>query len=239
MPAAAGGRTLLRQEPVEGSSSVVEAIQSVMTSEGGVAFMKPFPAPGPKEPLLKVLTFADLVQAATTAVTPIPGDLVAVPTVTVDGKDILNDVTGSRFGGAEQRVTDATSVESHGTYAGGLPELMVSDGEVLDRLHWEVQTNKDPRPRLTSLAVDVQSADTYQAQQVAGLDVGSRLQVSLLPATSPVGTTADLIVQGWTETLGRDQWTWEATTSAASDLQVWILGDATWGVLGSTTRLGY
>jgi hypothetical protein len=238
MPAAAGGRTLLRQEPVEGSSSVVEAIQSVMTSEGGVAFIKPFPAPGPKEPLLKVLTFADLVQAATTAVTPIPGDLVAVPTVTVDGKDILNDVTGSRFGGAEQRVTDATSVESHGTYAGGLPELMVSDGEVLDRLHWEVQTNKDPRPRLTSLAVDVQSADTYQAQQVAGLDVGSRLQVSLLPATSPVGTTADLIVQGWTETLGRDQWTWEATTSAASDLQVWLLDNATWGVLG-TAKLGY
>ncbi|MCC7045033.1 MAG: hypothetical protein IT183_14305, partial [Acidobacteria bacterium] len=46
-----------------------------------------------------------------------------------------------------------------------------------------------------------------------------------------------LFVEGVSEDIGANSWTTSFTTSPADTTAVWILGDSTYGVLGSTTRL--
>ena len=60
-----------------------------------------------------------------------------------------------------------------------------------------------------------------------------------LPASTSPMTTADLLVEGIAERQSMSEWRLTLNTVPASLLQGWILGDATYGVLDSTTKLHY
>lgn len=156
-----------------------------------------------------------------------------------DMQGVINTATTSRADGATQTAENAASIAKHEQYPGGADGLLVmTDDEAQQLANWLVGTHAEPGPRLPNVTIDLQSQiQTFQEAWLAR-EISDRLKVTGLPAQAPAAT-ADLFIEGWTETLTKD--TWEATlnTTPASFETAWILDDATYSVLGTTTRLHY
>ena len=229
------GHTLAAQANGEGSA--LEMMQTVAYTEAGLLDMKP----GVRTSALRLVTGRQIMSNAggTPVATLAAGDVDGVPFL-ADTRDLVNDVSGSRIGGGDLRVYDADSIAAYGVYEKDLSGLLLtSDDDALDRMRWELGTGKDVSYRVSSLAVDIQAASTAVTQAILSCDLGSRVQVTGLPSSSPVGGTADLLVRGWTERLQGDVWEWDANTELAAAWQMWILDDPTFSVLDSTTKLGF
>lgn len=146
--------------------------------------------------------------------------------------------------GVAQVASDATSMTNHGRYPESKTYLVSTDGEALDRANWVVYTHKEPGPRVGTLVIDLLSMTAAVQATWLAVEPDYWIQVTGLPSQTPGGTTANLIVQGWSKTLvaGGDNAAWQSTLNVADKPtlypSVWILGDSTYGVLGSTTRLG-
>lgn len=96
-----------------------------------------------------------------------------------------------------------------------------------------------PDPRIDGLTFDLTTTtSTAKDVSILGLDVGARVDVSPLPTAAPTSSLS-LVVEGLAERITTDEWELQLTTSPFSVAQVWLLGDATNGVLGTTTRLDY
>jgi hypothetical protein len=117
--------------------------------------------------------------------------------------------------------------------------LVQSDAEALDRANWIIATHKEPGPRAGTLALDLLTMTAAQQAQMLAIEPDHWISVTGLPSQTPGGTTANLVVQGLVETLAPDSWTLtlNVVDKATVYPNVWILGDSTYGVLDSTTRL--
>ncbi|MEU8316620.1 MULTISPECIES: hypothetical protein [Actinomycetes] len=156
-----------------------------------------------------------------------------------DDQKLINTVIGSRPGGATQRVVDAASVAAVGTYAppgGDLSILKTSDNAVLSAAQWLVSRYADPSPELREVPVEAYSHPDYLG--ILGADIGSRFNVTSLPAQAPA-PEARITVEGYTETIGLARHRIQFHTSRAETDTVWVLDDALYSQLGSTTRLAY
>lgn len=159
--------------------------------------------------------------------------------VAVDAARLVNDLTVSRPRGATVRVRDLLSIRDYGVWS---PDpatwYAASDDDLSSAAQWHVSRLGQVAPYMPAVGVDLMSADVTTASAVLGLDVGRRLAVTGLPSTSPGGSTADLFVEGVEETISHVEWTVRLSTSQTFG-QVWLLDDATYSVLGSTTTLAY
>lgn len=155
-----------------------------------------------------------------------------------DMQKIANYATGNRPNGASQVATNDDSIDAHGHYPKSLNLHVTTDPEVRDAIDWLVGTHAEPEARMPALTIDLMAA--AQATQEAWLDVelSDRIQVTSLPTQAP-SSTADLIVEGWTETIGVDEWTVTLNTSPWSVEAVFTLDDGTLGQLDAGNRLGY
>lgn len=127
----------------------------------------------------------------------------------------------------------------HGRYDTSKTYLVQTDPEALDRANWLVSTHGEPAARVGSLAIDVLTMTAAQQATMLILEPDTWLRVTGLPGQTVGGTTADFIVQGFGETLTAAEWT-IAANAANQPVRYptpWILGDTTYSVLGSTTRL--
>ena len=134
------------------------------------------------------------------------------------------------------------------TYYGVAPP----DSDVLtDAVQWETNIYGTPVPRSPSVLIELASqaagpavdATLISRATAYGVEVGSVIEVTGLPASAPAGTRVNfLMVEGVTETFKRDDsgvtWTLEFNTSPASQSAAWIAGDANMGILDSTAVVG-
>lgn len=156
-----------------------------------------------------------------------------------DEMHIINDITVEGDGGVG-RATDSTSITDYGRrkFTRTLPLQDLADVQSL--AEWLIDHYAHPRPRLTSLRVEpVLDDDLWE--QALGRELGDRLTVKRrLP---PDGTVPyfdeDVHVEKVTYDFSDKPWRVTWSTSPAEQWSYWILGDATYGVLGSTTRLAY
>jgi hypothetical protein len=132
----------------------------------------------------------------------------------------------------------------HGRYTDSKTYLVQTDAESLDRGNWLVSTHAQPIPRVGSLVVDLLTMTAAQQAAWLASEANTWVRVTGLPAQSgnPGGTTADLIVEGFAEALNASASgaVWALTVNAVQRkpfFQAWILGDTTYGVLDSTTKL--
>jgi hypothetical protein len=127
----------------------------------------------------------------------------------------------------------------HGRYGQSKTYLVQTDAEALDRANWIVATHAEPLPRVGSLAFDVLTMTAAQQAQMLTLEADSWLQVTGLPGQTPGGTTANFVVEGWSEALNAGEWTLtvNAANRAVAAPTPWILDDTTYSVLDSTTKL--
>lgn len=153
-----------------------------------------------------------------------------------DDQKLVNDVTGSRPGGATQRVTAPSSVLAFGPYPQELSILKTSDNSVLDASYWLVSRYADPAPELREVPVEAFTMDSYQA--VLAADISGYFSVTSMPAQAPASSMR-VTVEGYTETIKEQSHLIQFHTSTTANDTVWVLDDSRYSVLDSTTRLAY
>jgi hypothetical protein len=156
--------------------------------------------------------------------------------VEADMAFVINEATGGNTT-TENTYTarNAFSIGVHGLYHQDFTWNVSTDAQATDRTNWVVNVNAGPSTRFPSLTFDVLTMDAGPTAQAAALDISAFLHVTGLP--SQVSGIADLIVQGITWTLSADSYDIEVNCTKHVNYAAWILGDAVWGVLGSTTKL--
>ncbi|MEV7240462.1 LamG-like jellyroll fold domain-containing protein [Streptomyces sp. NPDC093248] len=153
-----------------------------------------------------------------------------------DDQKMVNDVTGSRPGGATQRVIALPSIQAYGLYPQTLDILKTSDNSVLDASNWLVSRYADPAPELREVPIEAYTMPSYAS--ILDADISSYFSVTSLPSQAPVPTMR-VTVEGYTETIGEASHRIQFHTSATVNDSVWVLDDPVYSALDSTTRLAY
>lgn len=222
-----------------GTVKLLDYLQTLERTEGGQARL--FVSPD------GTLTFHaryhdSLAPTVTTAFSDLTGTTLPYTAIDFDGlsdQRVVNDVQVTRTNGTAQRVSDATSDVDNGTLS-----LVVSgvdlqtDAEALDMANGLLYLYKDPHPRVRSLVITPRSAPTTLMPVVRTTVVGTRISARRLPIIGSAWTR-EATVEGVQHTIDPERWVTRYLTAPA-DLtgSWWILGDATYGILG-TARLGF
>ena len=154
-----------------------------------------------------------------------------------DDQKLVNVIEASRPGGATQRVTAPSSMAVFGTYdPGALSILKTSDLSVLDAAAWRVSRYANPPVELREVPIEAYTMSTYL--DILDADISSYFSVEDLPDEAPASTLR-VTVEGYAETIKEASHLIKFHTSSGFTDTVWVLDDATYSVLGSTTRLAY
>lgn len=223
------GKCVVGTYPQAGKS-IVAACQDMATSEGGGAAFyvdmsgackfvnRWFRKPG--DPSMTVDAEADLDGTA------------YVPSF--DELNLTNQVTVTRSGESgvlsTQTDNDLTSQTLYGLSSGTVDTFTVDDRDALALAQSQVAALSYPGFRLSQVVVDLLTATTaglYTA--ITGTRIGSRIRVTNLPKARGPATQVDLIVEGWTETIGTDQYSIAFDTSPADCPPRGVYDDTTWG----------
>ena len=154
---------------------------------------------------------------------------------------VVNDVTVSRPGGITSRSVDAASVAAYDTHDSTTTVYLSSDPQVVDMAAFLANLNSQPVPRISGISVDlVSSAALLDEASILAAEVGTRFQVTGLPSASTPAATLDLILDGVTDTVTSTSWRRAlVATQIDASATVWVLDDATYSVLNSTTVLAF
>ena len=154
-----------------------------------------------------------------------------------DATLVYNDVTVTNSGGAEPEVGDDTSQANYGPRSYQRSVNLQNDNEATDAANWILSTHKDPHQRIATLTIKP-SANPALWPVALGAEIGDR--VTVVRRTTQFTMSSDYFIEQIAHSQKPDEWTVSFQMSPASLWPIpWILGDATYGVLGTTTRLGY
>jgi hypothetical protein len=153
-----------------------------------------------------------------------------------DDQKMVNIVEASRPGGATQRVTAPASVLAYGEKPRQLTLLKTTDLSVLDAAAWLVSRYADPPPELREVPIEAYTMSTFL--DILDADIGSYFSVTGLPSQAPASSMR-VTIEGYTETIKDTSHKIQFHTSKSVTDSVWVLDDAVYSVLGSTTRLAY
>jgi hypothetical protein len=141
---------------------------------------------------------------------------------------IVNDLSGARPTGPAIRARDTSSSDEYGIHnPGDLTLLVTSDTEVADAVNWRVYTNSTPLVRIPQTDLDAYTDTSGYQAQLRSLELGDRLTITGLPSTAPA-STVDLVVEGYSETIGLGVWTISANTSNYSEVRAWVWDQSRW-----------
>lgn len=187
------------------------------------------------------------IMAASPAVTLGADALDPGQQITADTQGMTNSVTVSgssaAAGSYSRTAVDAASVNAIGTYSTTMTSLQTNGDDARIAASNRLATHGSPGPRMGSMNVDLLTNPSLVASVLAA-DVSDWIQVTGLPSQAVNGTTSlDLIIEGWTDTISTSEWTWAVNSSPRSasvtPVHPWVLDDATYSVLDSTTQLIY
>jgi hypothetical protein len=149
--------------------------------------------------------------------------------LTLPGDDfgLVNDMEVSRPGGAVQRARNQASVDDYGLYRDSLEIPAASDNDAQAVANWRVGNYGTPRSRIPNLTVSLSRLHTVSPSLVAAimrLEISSLVRLNNLPTQAP-GTSVDVFVEGWTETIDpAGGWAIELNCSPADHYVVAQLG---------------
>lgn len=154
-----------------------------------------------------------------------------------DDQKMVNSLEASRPGGATQRVTAPASILAFGVYEpSALTILKTSDNSVLDAAYWMVSRYANPAVELREVPIEAYTMPNYV--DILDAEISSFFSVFSMPSQAP-SSTSRVTVEGYTETIKEKSHLIQFHTSASVTDSVWVLGDPTYSVLDSTTRLAY
>ncbi|MFB7473977.1 hypothetical protein [Kitasatospora sp. NPDC056184] len=157
-----------------------------------------------------------------------------------DDQAVRNDIEVRRRGGSAARATLASGPLSVQAPPAGLgrysetPELnLYRDTQLADLASWRLHLGTWDAARYPRVTVDLAAAPHLIAAATA-VDVGDLIRLVGLPMTDGPGSV-DLLVQGYSETLGSYDWELEFNTAPAGPWAVGLLDDV---VLGRADTAG-
>lgn len=158
----------------------------------------------------------------------------------LDDTQVINKVTVTRSGGAEQIALDQASIDDVGEYPTSLDLSVDTDAHALGRAQWDVSKHASPGPRMPSVTFDMLVGPNREA--LLGAKIGDRVALTAMPSQQFAGL-GDLTIEGWADSLsisGSDA-SWKRTVNFLpwSLFEVFILDSATYGVLDSAVPIGY
>ena len=179
-------------------------------------------------------------QKRMTDVSPVsyPASLVNnVAAISLSSFGVVNDVTLTRQNGNVVADSDAASSDQYGPQTISKRIPLSTDAQVQSVADYLIGTRKEPQARADQISLDLTTADaTVPFTTSIALDIGTLLRITGLPRT--LKTTLDFFIEGIDDTITETSWTRTLTTSPVKfGGQGWVLNDATYGVLGTTTLL--
>jgi hypothetical protein len=155
-----------------------------------------------------------------------------------DDQKMINTVLLSRPTGSQTRVVNQAARDTYGPYEDSLELFTTSDTAMIDRGNWVVNRYGDPppEPRTIPLEASTLALATYRA--ILDADVSSVFTITDLPDQA-AAATATCTIEGYSETITQGQHKISLYTSRTDRDTRWVLDDATYSVLGTTTRLGF
>jgi hypothetical protein len=136
--------------------------------------------------------------------------------------------------------TDSVSEDQYGRRT--LPArsfLSTSANEAASAVRYYVDRFKSPTLRVLGLRAQPQRDSDFFWPEVLRLDLGGRMDVERTPRLSEESFTVECIVNGIRETITPARYEIVFDTAPQPETEMWVLGDAELGVLGSTTIVGY
>jgi hypothetical protein len=147
------------------------------------------------------------------------GHIAAPPEPTDDDQRLINEVVLTRAGGSSVTLTDPASITKNGTYTDESTVNLYSDDQLSDHAGWRLNLGTIDELRWPRIELQLHRNPSLIKDWLK-VRVGSRITVANPP--DQVGTDGlDLIVEGWTETLGI--WTWDVEL-VCSPASVWTAG---------------
>lgn len=145
----------------------------------------------------------------------------------LDTQGLVNDVTISRPNGADQRVVDTASQSAYGVRATSDTLIVDSDRDAADAAGWRVANGKSPTIRSPNVTVDLATeTSTATAQAVLAAGPWTRMTLANLPTNAPA-SSMDVLIQGWAESIGVDEWTVTFYTTPVSSTVLQLDNPAT------------
>lgn len=160
----------------------------------------------------------------------------------LDATFAYNAVEVDNLGGISAIARDATTQKRFFPHGYQRNVNLASNNEATDAANWILSTHKTPIQRVASIALEPASKGLTLWPVVLGLELGQRVTVRRRAKAAGLTMAADYFVESIEHSdIDMDTGGWKSTLllSPAFQSQVWILQDATYGVLGSTTILGY
>lgn len=168
-----------------------------------------------------------------------------------DEVNIHNVMRFAREGGTERVLEDDLSVTEHGERSLERNTLHQNEEEMIDQMNWLLDQRSNPELELRSLTIRP-ATEPELWHEVINRRFGDKIKVWVQHPgyddgyLAVFGQAGDPIVrtvriQQISHSANLKAETWETTwqLSAAEDDQPWLLGNTTWGILGTTTKLGY
>ncbi|TQS29125.1 carbohydrate binding domain-containing protein [Microbispora sp. KK1-11] len=224
-----GSSTTQMSPQVAGGSTPLQALRDVAAVEAGLVYADRELGD------TVVLECRNWRYNEASSVTLVASDLLDDLKWSDDDQPIVNDVTHRRDGGADQRVTNAASIDEYGTYDDSKSSPWATDDDALAAAQWAVYKGADPPPRITQVTFMANTRAQYAS--ILGVDISDVITLTGLPAPSPT-SSMDLHVEGYSETISLTQHRITFNTSPAAVSQVWQLGVPGRSELGVTTRIG-
>jgi hypothetical protein len=186
--------------------------------------------------LVSVATFDDLASAT-------------LPWLTLassyDDSQVWNEARITRTGGVEQVATDTISQAAYFTRTLTRTLPILTDVESLGLAQYLVALYASPIFRFTSITLDGLMADALWPWMLS-LDISNRITVKQRPPPITTAIQSDCYIESVAHQIeAREDGTFWRTTFGLSSADAlagssfWILQDATYGVLNSTTKLAY
>ena len=107
---------------------------------------------------------------------------------------------------------------------------------MLDAANWLVSRYADPPPEVREVPIEAYTMPNYS--DILDGDISEYFSVTGMPAEAPA-TDMRLTIEGYTETIKSRSHLIKFRTSRSATDSVWVLDDAVYSVLGTTTRLAY
>jgi hypothetical protein len=141
--------------------------------------------------------------------------------------------TAENIGYTSQNTTSQTT---YGIRARQIDTLMASGADALTRGVIELDNYATPALRISEWTVAPSKAPTTAYPKVLGARLADRVTFELQPNKVGTRISTDLIVESIQHEFTPDRWV--TTFSGSPAVQAWLLEDATYGLLESTTILG-
>jgi hypothetical protein len=165
-----------------------------------------------------------------------------------DNIDLFNQSQVTRLGGITQTANNATSQASYGVTSvlmeSGL--LSTTDNDSLARAQWNVQKYGTPTTRVRSIVVDPGGDPAVRYDQLIFRELLDRITLVRNPygqggAFGAPQYSQAMTIEGIEHNIVKQTGVWETTLhlSPFDTTQYWILDDATYSILGTSTRLAY